>query len=94
MAVTDEEEYVARQAALLAPLADQTYGNLCARANGRKRETGILRVEQRDVHLPDSLAAENSTEGDRTMNVVVGIVAAIAIGWIIVVAILISSSGQ
>jgi hypothetical protein len=89
MALTEEEEYTARQVAMLAPLAEQTYGNLCAPANGRKRQTGILRVEPRDVQVPGSLTEEQSTEGDRTMNFVVAIVAAGAIGWIVFVAILI-----
>jgi hypothetical protein len=89
VAVTDEDEYATRQAEMLAPLAEQTYGHLCAPANGRKRETGILRVEPRDVHLPENLAAEESTAGDRTMNIVVAIVPAVAAGWIVFLAILI-----
>jgi hypothetical protein len=91
MALNDEDAYTARQVKLLAPLAEQTYANLCAPANSRKRQTGILRVEPRDVHIPGGLATDDSAEGDRTMNVVVGIVTAIALGWIVLIAVLIGS---
>jgi hypothetical protein len=87
--MTDEEYYNARKAQTLAPLEEQTYGSLCAPVNGRERRTGILRVAASDVHLPGGLAPDDAAEGDRTMNVVVAIVAAIAIAWIVVIAMLI-----
>jgi hypothetical protein len=90
--VTDDEGYSKRQAEMLAPLTEQTYGHLCGPANGRQRRTGILRIESKDMHVPNGLDPEESKDETHTMHVVVAIITAIALGWICFIALLISAS--
>jgi len=94
MALTEESASPERARRLLAPLGVQTYGNLCEPANGRNRQTGILRIDSNEVRVPDALNPEESTEGSQTMNVVVAIIIAVALAWIVFVAYLIATSAS